>query len=129
MTIWRAKMNSRRPDVDPDAHWDGARKYAREKSVVGVGWGHARRDNAPFDEVIAAIESRSGRWAVTRLAKQVQDGDLIWTRDRGGDYWLGRVDGPWRYDDSEEARKWDLNNIRDCAWLTEPMRELPILAV
>jgi hypothetical protein len=41
----------------------------------------------------------------------VQDGDLVWTRDRSGGYFLGLVDGGWRYDGSDEAERWDLNNV------------------
>jgi hypothetical protein len=127
-TVWRIKMNSGRPGVD----WDAAKEHARDRGVVGVGWGPSGvPDGAPIDNVLAAVEATKG-WSPTgprmirRLAEHVAIGDLIWTRDGLGGYWLGRVEGPWRFDASPDAYVWDLNNVRDCRWAPEPFRDYDI---
>jgi hypothetical protein len=133
-TVWRIKINSQRPDLKGDpANWDAARAYCRQAKVVGVGWGRpdVLRDGAPLEEVLAAV-AEIPRWnptgprAIGRLANDVQDGDLVWTRDRSGGYFLGLVDGGWHYDDSDEAERWDLNNVRPCTWLDKPLRDYEV---
>lgn len=134
VTVWRVKINSQRPDLKGDpANWDAARAYCRQAKVVGVGWGRpdVLRDGAPLEEVLAAV-AEIPRWnptaprAIGRLANEVQDGDLVWTRDRSGGYFLGLVDGGWRYDGSDEAERWDLNNVRPCAWLDKSLRDYEV---
>lgn len=134
MTVWRVKINSQRPDLKGDwANWDAAKAYCRQAKVVGVGWGRSDVlcDGAPLDEVLAAV-AEIPRWnptgprAIDRLANQVQNGDLVWTRDRSGGYFLGLIDGGWRYDGSDEADRWDLNNVRPCTWLDRPLRDYEV---
>jgi len=123
-TVWRAKIHSEREDLRDDALRDQARAYCRGAGVVGVGWGRwtlKAPDGASLDQVLAEIRGIEG-WkpggdTVRRLARAVRRGDLVWNRDSSGAYWLGRIVGPWRFDGSEEASKWDLNNVRDCEWL------------
>lgn len=128
MTVWRAKLNSGYPSVD----WDGTKEYCRRADVVGVGWGlPSIRDGASLDEVIASISELedwipAGPQVIRRLAEQVEDGDFVWTRDRSGAYWLCRITGPWRYDASEEAMKWDVNNVRPCEWLESSLRDFEV---
>jgi len=129
MTVWRIKLNSGRPGVD----WDGAKAYCREAGVVGVGWGRpeAIADGASLEEGLAAVNEIDGLRPtapkmIRRLAEQMHDGDLVWTRDRSGGYWLGRVGGPYRYDASEDATRWDVNNLRPCQWLAHPFRDFEI---
>lgn len=127
MTVWRIKMNSGRPGVD----WDGARAYARRAGVVGLGWGPEElRTGAPLDAVLAAVETTEG-WTPTgprmiRRLGQAAVGDLVWTRDRAGDYWLGRIAGPLRFDGSQAAFAHDLNNVRDCEWLRSALRDYEV---
>lgn len=127
-TVWRAKINSGSEGVD----WDGAKEYARRAGVVGVGWGHTNLpDGASLDEVIAEISKYpdwmpAGPQVIRRLAEQVADGDYVWTRDRSGAHWLAQIDGPWRYDGSADANKWDLNNIRPCRWLEASFRDFEV---
>lgn len=129
MTVWRIKLNSGRPGVD----WDGAKAYCRQQGIVGVGWGRPEvlADGATLDEVIAAVEQMpdwlpTGPKIVRRLAEQMHDGDLVWTRDRAGGYWLGRVGEPYRYDGTPAALAWDVNNQRPCQWLAEAFRDFEI---
>lgn len=50
---------------------------------------------------------------VWRLANDVAVGDFVWTRDMDGRYWLCRVTGPYRYDDSSDAARVDVHQVRD----------------
>jgi hypothetical protein len=42
--------------------------------------------------------------------------DLVWTRDKKGRYFLGRVTGDWYYDTSDENAKANIVNVRKCEW-------------
>jgi hypothetical protein len=129
-TVWRAKLFSERDDLCDDELRDRARAYCRSAGVVGVGWGRwtlKAPDGAPLEEVLAEIRSiegwKAGGDTVRRLAQDAHEGDLVWTRDSRGAYWLGRITGPWRFDGSDEASRWDLNNVRDCEWLERSFRD------
>jgi hypothetical protein len=130
MTVWRIKLNSMRGDFDD---WDAAKAYCRSVGVVGVGWGlpDVLPDGAPLEEVLEAVRGvpdwcPTGPRMIERLAQRVQKDDLIWTRDKLGGYWLGQITGSYRFDRSEDAGKWDLNNIRPCKWLRQPLRDFDV---
>jgi hypothetical protein len=129
LTVWRIKINSGRGDVD----WDGARAYCRSRGVVGLGWGDLLTlpGTATLNAVLAAVEAvpewnPTGPRMIRRFALEAVDGDLVWTRDRRGGYWLGRIAGSWRFDSSEEAQAWDLGNVRPCNWLPEAFRDYEV---
>lgn len=131
MNVWRAKINSGRAS---GSFWDEAKQYCREAGVVGVGWGRPNvelEEGATLDEVLTEIAKnpewrKAGVATVRRLATQVEDGDLVWTRDRLGNYWLGKIEGRWWFDVSDAATRWDLNNVRPCRWLDSPMRDYEV---
>jgi hypothetical protein len=132
MTVWRIKLNSQRSEEDggsPD--WDEAKVYCRTAGLVGVGWGLSKlRDGARLETVMAAYRATEG-WSAgahtaRRLAEDVQDGDLMWTRDGLGRYWLCQISGPWRYDKSPDSVKYDLYNVRPARWLKDPYRDFDV---
>lgn len=49
----------------------------------------------------------------------VPDGSFVWTRDRAGNTYVGRITGPWRRD--EDGAEVDLVNVRDTDWITVPV--------
>jgi hypothetical protein len=53
---------------------------------------------------------------VRRLA-ELPDDAFVWTRDTEGRYWLGRVAGEYRYDDSAAARGVGIVHTRPARWL------------
>jgi hypothetical protein len=130
--LWRNKLNS---GLLPPEQWDAARAYCRAAGVIGVGWG-TELERLPaeptVDEVCEAIlrrygdGGRSGVNTVRRFAEQMDDGDLVWTRDTGGTYWLGRIEGAWRFDWTDEASRWDVNIARPCRWLLKPARDFDV---
>jgi hypothetical protein len=126
MTVWRIKLNSQRDETDlgsPD--WDAAKRYCRENDLVGVGWGlNGVEHHAPLDQVLKACnayrDAANAQATIRRLAEQVQDLDLMWTRDKLGQFWLCQITGPWSYDNSPGSVENDMYNVRPAIWLKKP---------
>jgi len=110
--VWRIHI---RPDADPAYAFE----ICRKQGVIGVGWQVETQHRQPFDlerylevaERTYARHWKSCKSAVTLLARMAC-GDLMWTRDASGMYWLGRVQGPWEYRDRPENREADITNVR-----------------
>lgn len=134
MTVWRIKLNSGRT-ADHEGgvvDWDEAKKYCRQAGLVGVGW-HVPgvEDGASLSDVLTAVkqewpDGKTGADTIARLANQVANGDLMWTRDSLGRHWIGQITGPWRYDTSANSVQYDLYNIRPCHWLVEAYRDYEV---
>lgn len=112
-------MRSRRDDVD----FDATIERALQLSVCGFG---GTLDIAPatLAEAILASSKKYDERTARRLERfaQVPDGSFVWTKS-DGQFFLGRIDGPWRYDDSHAAAVVDLVHIRPCVWLDEALSE------
>jgi hypothetical protein len=96
--IYRAPMRARDVDVPAGA---GA-EFGLAHGVVGIGAGSER--------------------AVQRLTALPEDA-FVWTRSTDGMYWLGRIAGPLRRDDSAEAHAVGLRWVRPTRWLERPFGE------
>ena len=57
---------------------------------------------------------------IERLAS-LDEGVFVWTRDADGWFHLGRVCGPYRFDDSEAARAVGIVHVRPARWLDAPV--------
>lgn len=101
--VYRAPMRSRRDDVDPQGALD------RAIALGLVGFGDAEADDR--------LARRVARFT------EIDDGAFVWTRDADGLYWLGRIAGPYRYDDDAAAVAVDLVHVRPCRWLPDPVFE------
>ncbi|MGB3676148.1 MAG: hypothetical protein WA988_17080 [Candidatus Nanopelagicales bacterium] len=119
MAVYRAPMRSRRDDID----FDETIAHALQLSVCGFG---GALDSAPatLDEAIFASSQQYDERTARRLERfaQVPDGSFVWTKS-DGQFFLGRIDGPWRYDDSRAAALVDLVHIRPCVWVAKPLSE------
>jgi hypothetical protein len=111
-TVYRAPMRSRRDGIDLQAAID----RARARGVCGFG----RLSTEPGDE--QRLSHRIDRFA------EIPDGSFVWTRDASGLFWLGRLDGPYFYDDDTAAAAVDLVHVRPCIWLTAPLLESEVPA-
>lgn len=99
--VYRAPMRSRSDDVDPQL----AVERALSLGLCGFGdRGHGSQ-----------LARRAERFA------EVPDGSFVWTRDSDGLYWLGRIDGPYFYDDG--GADVDLVHVRPCRWQDAPVIE------
>lgn len=127
-TIWRTKLRSLKPGVDHQEQVD----HNFDDGIVGIGWGiEALPDGAPLDDVVAAIDAEPG-WTkdavhtVRRFGEDAQIGDYIWTRDLHGRFRLGRITGPYRYENTDLAKRTDTHQVRDCEWAKQPLSDLEV---
>lgn len=116
MQIWRLNIN---PDSDEGTD---PRRFCLEKGILGFGWSiESSSSEVDWEEYQAkAAEKygdRSWKAAINGLHDRMEKGDLCWTRDHDGSYYLGRVEGPWRYEGGIEYREADIVNVRDCNWV------------
>jgi hypothetical protein len=103
--IYRAPMRARDLDVPAGA---GA-EYGLACGVVGIGPGRGEK-------------AARGLHRFATLPKGV----FVWTRDRGGDYHLGRIDGAMREDDSPAARGVGIVYVRNTTWLARGFTEAEV---
>jgi len=104
--IYRAPMRARDRDLPRGA---GA-AYGLEHGLVGIGDGQGPK--------------------AARMVEHFADlpeGTFVWTEVADGDYRLGRITGPWRYDDSAGARAVGIHHVRPVRWLDHAVgdREVP----
>lgn len=98
-------MRSRRDDVDVGATIE----RARARGLCGFGGPRTPADDR-LDRHIARL-------------RDIADGSFVWTRDPDGLYWLGRIQGPYFNDTSDDAAAVDLIHVRECRWLPGPLLE------
>lgn len=114
MNVWRLNI---KPDSDPGTD---PRQFCFDRGILGAGW--------PIDTSVAdAGEYRDqarekygdGSWQsfFRAIHSRMEEGDLCWSRDLGGIYYLGRVVGPWRYETEPAHVRADVVNVRDCDWV------------
>ncbi len=123
--VYRAPLRSRRDDVPAGA---GVRRALAE-GVCGIG-GAVDPPPADLEEAVLALAGTHDQRTARRLRRfaAIPVGAFVWTRGPEGDYWLGRLTGPWRYDASAAARRADLVHVRDCDWRAEPVPERAVPA-
>lgn len=117
---FRAPMRSRRDDIDHGA----AVERALTGVVCGLG-GILEPPPASLAEAIDALAVQHDERTARRVERfaAVPEGAFVWTRDVDGLFWLGRLDGAWRYDASRPAAEVDLVHVRECAWRHAPVAE------
>jgi hypothetical protein len=103
--IYRAPMRARDLDVPAGT---GA-EYGLACGVVGIGSG-------PGEKAARALY----RFAA------VPSGVFVWTRDRAGNYCLGRITGAMREDRSPAARAVGILYVRDTTWLGRRFKETEV---
>lgn len=113
--IYRAPMRARdRDDVPAGAGAD----FGLEHGLVGIG-DRLAAVPAVFEAAVDAATREHGAKAgrMLRAFAELPEGSLVWTRDSAGMFALGRIRGPWRYDDSATAQAVGLHHVRDAEWL------------
>jgi hypothetical protein len=128
--IWRTKLRSLKPGVN---HAEQV-AYCLDGGRVGIGWGlEDLPTETPLEEVVAAIRQRDepgwGRQAASTVrlfGKEAAEGDFIWTRDLSGRFWVGRITGPYRYDNSAKAKELDTHQVREAQWSPRPLNDLEV---
>ena len=100
--IYRAPMRAR----DLEAPAGAGAEYGLAQGVVGIGPGQSDK-----------AERMTHRFAT------LPDGVFVWTRDRRGDYHLGRIAGPMREERSAKARAVGIRYVRPARWLDRSFSE------
>lgn len=121
-STYRAPMRSRRDDVPPGA---GVER-ALHLGLCGMG-GRLAAPPASVADALVATDRELGERAARRLERfaDAMDGAFVWTRDFDGHFWLGRLNGPWRYDSTPEGRLAHLVHVRPCEWRAVASAKVP----
>jgi hypothetical protein len=118
--VFRAPMRARDDDPAPGTGAD----FGLGHGLVGIG---DRLDSVPatIEDAITMAMLRSGEKAGRMLRRfaSLPSGTFVWTRDGGDRYHLGRIAGPWRYDDSPAAREAGIHHVRATSWHAQPFDE------
>ncbi len=111
--VYRAPMRARDRDVPGADH-------GLARGLVGIGDALIRAPSS-LDEAVAAASSEHGPKAGRMLEAfaELPDGVFVWTRAADASYHLGRIRGPWRYDDSPVG----IVHVRPAEWLERPFGE------
>lgn len=110
-----------------------AREFCLNKKILGIGWAVDGSDKMTWEEYNSKATkkyyyedeinfkkkkgSRSWKSAINIIKCNMRIGDLCWTRDKSGVYYLGRIIGKWEYRGSQEYIDADIVNIRKCEWI------------
>ena len=104
-----------------DAPAGAGAEHGVEHGLVGTG---DALGSAPetLEEGVAVTAATHGDKAGRMLRRfaELPDGVFVWTRTTDGAFRLGRVAGPWRYDDSPAAGETGIHHVRPAAWLERP---------
>jgi hypothetical protein len=116
--VLRAPMRPRDRDIAPGA---GA-AFGLRHGVVGIG-DVLDRPPPTLEAAIGATTRLHGEKAGRMLERfaSVDDGAFVWTRAPDGAFRLGRITGPWRYDDSPAAHAVGIHHVRPARWLDRPI--------
>jgi hypothetical protein len=111
-------MRSRRDDVPLET----TLARARALDVCGCG-GTLRPPPADLDTAVARAAEQYDLRLARRIGRfaAVGEGSFVWTRDDDHLFWLGCIQGSWRYDGDERAAAVDLVHVRPCAWANAPV--------
>ena len=117
--VWRIHINpDAKKGIDP-------RDFCIKKGILGVGWRVTSQENpeTPMDwERYCSLAKEVGHvgrgWqaAVNALHDRMKVGDLCWSRDSRGNYYLGRITGGWEYRGAADHYDADVVNVRECEW-------------
>lgn len=103
--------------------------YCLKEGILGVGWRTlSNRSTKNWDDYYAeASQTYDNLQACKYIKRWVSPGDLVWTRDPSGQYYLGRVTSGWEYWTTEEARRLDIDiaNVFRCELKRVNIDEVP----
>ena len=122
-TVWRLHIKQ-----EPHVKVPDRCRFCVEDDISGVGWGVPPHEAMQWSDYCERAVPRYGRvnGNVRRLQEDVKCGDLIWSRDTKGKYYLGRILDGWEYRHSNGHEAADIHNVRPCNWqLVGDMTEVP----
>lgn len=103
--------------------------YCLREGILGVGWRTASNTNTTdWDTYFNEATVQYGKVNVCSYIKRwVGPGDLVWTRDTQGNYYIARVQSGWEYFTTPEARQQniDIGNVFRVAFERLNVDEVP----
>lgn len=93
--------------------------YCLDNGVLGLGWpldssSESDLNWEQYEDLAIKKYGKKDLSRVRNLREKVKLDDLIWTRDKGGKYYLAKVQSTWEYLDTERGHKADITNIVRC---------------
>lgn len=104
-------------------------KYCLSNNILGIGWRagslSSTTDWKTYYEEASNIHGSLS--ACVYIKDNVHAGDLIWTRDNKGHYYLARVTSGWEYFMTPEATEADIDiaNVVRCQIISIPLDAVP----
>ena len=93
-----------------------------EEGFVGIGDALAETPDTLVQAIEAAsVEHGEKAGRMLRGFARLPVGTLVWTQAPDGAFHLGRIRGPWRYDDGPAARAVGIHHTRRTQWLDEAL--------
>ena len=85
--------------------------YCLKNGILGVGWRtNSNKNTKNWDEYFEEASHIHGNLQICKyINKWVSEGDLVWTRDAAGKYYLARATSGWEYWTSKEANDLDID--------------------
>ena len=128
LPVFRAPMRARDRDLP---QFEGAR-FGVGHGLVGIG--DALTEVPPtLTDAVAAAGTTHGEKAGRMLARfaELPDGVFVWTQTGDRTFRLGRVSGPWRYEESAAAREAGIHHVRPAEWLGAeiPLERTPLAVI
>lgn len=106
-----------RPGGDAGRHPEQSFTYCLQEGVLGIGWGVEVPEGVRLTwneyERLALLRHKNIR-IVRYLFQNVRPGDLLWTRDHQGKYYLARATGGWEYRSTLKGYEADVLNVVPC---------------
>jgi hypothetical protein len=124
MRLWRIHARS-----DAKPHLDAA-DFCVGEGIVGIGWRLNSRVTPPTkDEYRKEMPALYGSLnsSVGAFVDDLCPGDFVWTRNKKATYYLGKVNGDWKYgEENRDYEDHDIGNTRCCTWVAVPsMDDVP----
>ena len=118
MNIWRIHLKADAiATVDPN-------EFCIRVGVVGVGWPiDISGISMPLARELYMQKAKNDynnainwRIALNAMIYRIKLDDLIWTRNKNGEYFIGRILSDWYYETKKDNIDADTMNIRKCEW-------------
>lgn len=114
MYVFRIHIRSQGGSADMRTTFE----YCLRHGILGVGWRTtSNRNTTNWEDYFAEASREYENLNVCKyIHKWVSPGDLIWTRDSSGEYYLARATSGWEYWTAEESIRLDIDiaNVFRC---------------